>query len=424
MNKLRVKLTQVMHKFTKPKYTAVGGVEIALTQGGSGTSAVTSSWQAATLELVEVAGASDKTTTERVLVKIPGFIQEANKAPFFTTGNRDTAQANLNSTSETVMFGKADSDFSLELTWDATTLQIPTVYFVRFPWESSEEDQQQELRARLTIGTTVEADLKDNDKVDIPMKHLDVPEDGAAGGALSDCFGFGTVYPVKNNNMKPTETVPFTGKTMNVFVHKDIGAAVNAVVPSGYDFGKLTTALKDILASGGFTNVSVVEVDWTDSRLTAIGTVSGTAGNQTFTPGPNGIPYFDSWLLLDKATTWKAGMEAGQSEAATYQISKATKVLTSPIMILNGALANFIPMVDKAKIHIFLANLFAHEIGHGLGLNHGLDATVTKGPPTSCAYSKATGTGTMTDVKISGNSVFLQRFGPVHRDALKKHYVL
>jgi hypothetical protein len=375
MPQVRVKLTQVMHTFKSPKYTAVGGVEIALTNRGGGKSAVTTTWQDATLELVEVEGANgstgpkglkDATKGERVLVKIAGFIREQNGSPFFTTGNATTPSGSP----PVVMFRKPDSDFALELIWDSHTFAVGTIdAFLRFPWESSEEGFFQELRARLTVGTTVEADLKDNDKPDIQMRHEDVPEDGAPGGAPSVCFGFGTAYPVKNNHMKDTETVPFTGKTMNVFIHKDVGAAINALAPNEYDFTKVTAALNDILASGGFTSVNIAEVDWTDPRLTAIGSVSGGAGSQQLALNGRAIPFFDSWILLDRQTTWKAGMESARSESATFQLSAATKVLTSTIMILNGAISNFIPLLATGQANIFFANLFAHEIGHGLGLS-------------------------------------------------------
>ena len=59
---------------------------ITLKPGGSGTSAVTTTAQAAKFELVEVPGPKDATTTERVLYSIAGTIIDNGGVPLFDGG--------------------------------------------------------------------------------------------------------------------------------------------------------------------------------------------------------------------------------------------------------------------------------------------------------------------------------------------------
>jgi hypothetical protein len=422
MNKVRVRLTPTKKAMTG--FTAVGGVTIKLEAKGPAAGTVTATAQPAKLELVEVAGAKDKTTSDRVIYSLDGTIVDQSGVPFFDSTTNSPTRAFTNKT----------SDFGLTLTWDTTTFKVPLGgTFLNLPWESSAENFQMEVRARLTVAGAIEADLAQNDVLDVPMKHLAVPDDGTNTTDTSEAFGVTTVYPTKHDFLKASDRIPFAGKTLNVFIHDGVGTGLNGMRTGCYTFASVKSALTTILNDGGFGNLNIVEVTSADPKLTAVWTtLNGERVAKNVTDPQNiadnegtDIPFFDYWIFFE-TTKSPQGSEAAQSEslnpnATKVDVAKATKRAIQPIFILKKSpkFLTALTAVLAADSANLIATLMAHEIGHSLGLRHGLDFDVGAG-----SYTVATEVGTMTGGSVDGGGhAVAQLFGPVHRDVIKKFYL-
>jgi hypothetical protein len=422
VNKVRVLLTPARKPMTG--YTPVTGVTVKLTAGGRGTSAVTTTAQSAKLELLEIPGPGDATKTERVLWTVAGTIVDSGGTPLFDAG----------ATSPTTAFNGSTSDFSVDLSFDSATVKVGFASPILFlPWESSAESFRLEVRARLTIAGTVEADVAQNDTLDLTMNHLAVPDDGTNAADKSDCVGISTVYPTKIDNLKGNQRIPFAGKTMAFFVEDTIRTRVNGITPSSYTIPALTTALGAIMTDAGFGAPTVTEFNRTTTAAAAAlwtvvsGAVVASGVTNPAQVGPTAgatLPFFTFWVFADTTGNPTSG-EAGDSEAlnpfAPVSVTGGTKLVISPIVLFlrsTTPFANLLAATSAADTPSAVATVIAHEAGHGMGLRHGLSFNGSAG-----TYSKANGNGTMTNVTNTAGHVLAQPFGPVHKDVLKKFYL-
>lgn len=421
MNKVRVALQPTKKAMTG--YTPVGGVTIQLTANGPPRSAVTTSPQAAKLELIEIPGAGDATKTSRVLLSVDGTIVDKSGKPFFDSGrNQPTTAFNLSS-----------SDFAIDMAFDPDNFNVLTNPVLVLPWESSAENFNMEVRARLSITGTVEADVGQNDTLDLRMEHKAVPDDGTNTQDTSDCIGIGTVYPTKHDFMKPGQRIPFAGKMMRVFVDDRLLPAVNKAAPGSLNLAQFSTSLSTIMVDAGFTAPTVTQFTVGDPAASAVWTrlsgqvVAKGVTDRTAISPPDGvsIPFFDFWVFADTTGSPTSG-EGGDSETLNpngqVNIAAGTKRVITPIIIFvrqSTPFAKSLSTTVASDVPNAVATIIAHEIGHGLGLRHGLRFDIGAG-----TYKVASQIGTMTgQFSNSTGHAQAQLFGPVHKDLLKKFYL-
>ena len=396
MNKIRVKLAPTKKQMTG--YTPVGGMTISMKPGGSGTSAVTTTAQAAKFELVEVPGPKDASTSERVLYSIAGTIIDNGGVPLFDGG----------ATSPTTGFSFSASDFSISLTLDTNNFKVFPVSNLVLPWESSAENFVMEVRARLTIAGVVEADVGQNDSLDLTMLHKAVPDDGTNAQDTSDCFGIGTVYPTKNDFLKSTDRIKFPG-TMTIMLEDTVGQTANSITPSSYTLAACASTISSTRVAASATAL------WTVSsgKVVAVGAGTGVT-----------LPFFTYWIFADTSNMPASSGEFGNSEGISPPVNVAagTKLLLSPIILFVQSQTPFAKSISAtvaSDVPNALATMLAHEIGHSMGLRHGLDFDISAG-----TYSVATQIGAMTGQTTSAvGKAQAQLYGPVHKDVIKKLYL-
>jgi hypothetical protein len=239
--------------------------------------------------------------------------------------------------------------------------------------------------------------------------------------------------------LKPGTKVGFAGKTMNIFIHEDVGKRTNELKATSYAFTSVVTHVEAIMKEAGFATLSITEVKDSDPALKAIwtkragkviaqnvGTADPETDGVTDTDGTD-IPFFDSWVFMDRVHRPKSD-EAADSEMRNpdektrVNLTAKTKRLIRPIVIYgrsNEAYANSIDATKASEVPKLVASLICHEIGHGLGLLHGLNFDRS-----SKVYTKAKETGTMTMLRTDAQgNAFEQLFGPVHKDLFKTFYL-
>jgi hypothetical protein len=278
-------------------------------------------------------------------------------------------------------------------------------------------------RARLTIAGVVEADVGQNDSLDLTMLHKAVPDDGTNAQDTSDCFGIGTVYPTKNDFLKSTDRIKFPG-TMTIMLEDTVGQTANSITPSSYTLAALTSALGTIMGDAGLGTPSVTEFTRTAASATALWTVS--SGKVVAVGAGTGVtlPFFTYWIFADTSNMPASSGEFGNSEGISPPVNVAagTKLLLSPIILFVQSQTPFAKSISAtvaSDVPNALATMLAHEIGHSMGLRHGLDFDISAG-----TYSVATQIGAMTGQTTSAvGKAQAQLYGPVHKDVIKKLYL-
>ena len=415
MNTVRLKLQPVTAKVNGR--TLVGGLTVSLASLGKGTSLVTTTAQPALIEILEMPARGDSSQSTRVLFSMAGTVVDSSGVAVFT----------WNGTAVTAMFTLDASDFTLEMAFDGANFKGMSLATLVLPWEAATEGFTMELGARVTVGGTVESQSvagATGDILDVGMTHLKVPDDGDPTSTdTSTCIGVGTVYPTRNDFLKTGERIPFKGMTLNVFLEDAIGQRVTNIVANSYTLAAFSSALATIMTDAGFTAPNVTEFTFTGTPITPAALALWKSDATTRIAGKGtAIPYFDFWVFLGSGAPLKMG-DAGLSEGKTgWSVTAATKTLATPTFVfLRSGLpyTTTLSGIAASDVPSSLATVVAHEIGHGLGLLHGLKFNVSSGG----SYAQASRIGTMTKVVNSGSHAFPQLYGPVHKAALKTFYL-
>jgi hypothetical protein len=440
MNKIHVILQPTKKDMTVPQpdgkkaltYTPIGGVTVRMEHFGNGTSAVTDSAQDAKFELLEIPGTNDTSKKSRVLFSIDGTIIDKSGVPFFDSSAPPALPP-------TTLFSRKKSDFFIDLKFAPDNFKIPGKdTALVLPWESSAEHFTMEVRARLSVAGKVESDPALNDTLDLTMNNLSVPNDGTDDADPSDGIGIGTVYLTKNYLLNENERILAKGKTIAIFVEDAVGQQANALKPNSYSVPALTKSLTTIMADAGFGKLAVTEFKRTDLRATALwDDASGevVAKGIKDPKGPDSdpsavLPFFTYWVFANTSSNPPDDNEGAIAELLSdvVNIAAATKPVYKPITLFLRAgtpLAKAIGSTLADEVPNAIATLIAHEVGHGMGLRHGLHFDISAGTysvePSRCLGTMA-GQHVEEHVKGEGHAL-AQLFGPVHKEVLKKHFL-
>lgn len=457
---LRVKLNAVKSKLNG--VDKVTGLKIELTTGGKGPTNATTTPQDATIELYERPATGDAASGDRLFAKLTFKLKvdPAGKDPELDGNN--TSPTNLTYESfvrgphvKSVTQGAAtmtnwlapdvSSDFWLDLDLSAQGKNFRRADVLYLPWESATEGNVLEIGAKLLIGTTVEADLKDNNQVSVPLDHKGVPEDGT-GTTKLDFVGVGIVYPVENSLWAP-KAFPSSGKaqkmvasTINVFLHDQI-LVQHSTTAAPLTLADLQTRFTKIFTAAGLPAPVLSQKTATDltaadferrstgrgTRWTAKTALMADTDKHLDTDGVK-LPFFDFWVVYEPALTPVTASEGAEAEEiADFDPSAKTKLVLWPTAVTknNPALTKACgvhPTLGASEYPAnYLVTTIAHEIGHALGLRHALMATGTGydlGPSGHFDNTR----GLMAYSETKDGVCPLGFFGPVHKATLEKRF--
>jgi len=411
------------------KYKVVAACTVSLENMGSGTTPA----GAATLEFWEMPDIHDQSTTPRKL----GFLQ-GELDPSVPKFKETRVQAIEHDATLLGPPGDPKSDFRLIIETNSDTIEWGlTGTSLRLPWEVEEEARKFEVGVKLLVAGNVVADVNANDKVDVPLAHPEVPEDGTDTANLLEHLGAGTVYPDSNFLLAKTPQVErIAAGTVNIFLHQSVRTACNAADANSFDLAKLTADLRTTMQSGGFATVNVSEKTTAQAgsiwilpqgftRFTARNVadpanvfVTGVADNEG-----TDIPFFDYWVFHEASV---GGAEAGDQEIINpnpgfgFNRQAKTKRMIFPIALCGGGNFNssYGSALDQDEKMRFTANVITHEIGHGLGLRHALHFSRS-----GHNYFQDDDLGVMNNIGVSGGHVLLSKFSVIEKKVLKRHFL-
>jgi len=404
----------------------VTGGTLKLTNKGSGPPPPEES--EAQIQFWEIVDSKDATKEPRLLGTVKGTLKMTDN-PVFDLG-AVKIEHNKDLFGE---IGDQNTDFFVKIGFDKETFtNVGLPFSLLLPWEVDEENQKIEVGTVLVVGGNEHAGIKINDTLDIPLKQPDVPEDGTGKTKLT-CFGASVVYPKGNKLLRPSDRVPFDGKTMQIFLHETVRTAFDKVRSDSFDLDKLKGLMKESLKTGGFDKVDIQEKTTAEAgvwwNLASTGTVSQFVAKNISDPSgafPNNfaptdgmdLPFFEYWVFHNANIR---GDLHGQSEGLTtpngIDFKKQTKRVLTPIVLAGGGQFDTI-LSEWAPTdpHIFVANVILHEVGHSLGLHHPLQFDDSKKTYTV----DNTGLGIMTQQGLKRR---LKRFSPIEKAALKTHFL-
>lgn len=421
---LRIRMQPVdvnVNPDTGSDFTVVHAGAVSIETRGSGDPPVQDTATPAQLEFYEVARRGDTSRSPRLLATLAGELRMDGSTPKFDVRIHRLSHETL----------VEDSDFRVRLNLDTANFENPFPTNNLFlPWEVTEERLTIEVGVKLLVNGAVHADLSANDRLDIPLQHNGVPEDGVDTNVPLTCFGVGIVYPSGNHLLTNTQRIAIGGNTLNVKIHDSVRAECNRIHAGSFDLADLTQKITTAIQSGGFSSVAVSEVDdaaaaavwvrrggrWVGQNVTDPTLVGDTEGSD--------IPFFDYWVFFERGVQ-PLGGDAGNSESFNPSWNPGpTKLLILPV-VLPGAGASppfreSYTATFAADRMNFLADVITHEVGHSLGLRHGVHFNAQA---QTYSLNNAVLKGTMTMLRINGGHIPLKKFSPVHRDTIQRHFL-
>jgi hypothetical protein len=448
-------------------FPVVTGIELSLEQNNGGTMPLAQGQKAnATLELLSRVRNTTNTNAPYSSCGILSgelVLRGSPAAPVLTAKQTDPNNANqvITNFAPAATPNVARSDFLLDFSTDDQSIKIVTSNPIRLPlaWAFSETEPVLQLNARLSVNGTLETDVTGTDPnqpIDIPLKHVSVPDEGIAGQAanhpLLTFYGVRSMYTMTLFAPPARVKIPVGTQTVNVFLHD----SVRALVPLP-NVTELQNHVQTVLQDLGFATVNV------DSGATAQGNFRTrfkqvqTPNSTRFmsinvpqarekpialdleadkSPGFNPdtetteVPFFDFYIVSQAVDPSAAAPdELGHSESIGKVTPPNKRVLT-PIVLTAGSnnlagMRKLFQNIDVQRQAIIVAQVICHEIGHSLGLRHGI--TFPGGTPYT--FKDPTLRGTMgaaaTPPPIAGNAIPVpfQFFGPVHQAAIRQWYL-
>ena len=356
------------------------------------------------------------------------------------------------------------SDWALRILKDPDTFDtnVVTSFFVLLPWQFVENPGKMQLSARLRIAGTIAADESRNTLLDLPLRHLKVPEDANTQLPPLTFFGVRNLYT--KSNAKSLPRVPLNNNNIRLILHstftdfctRNTRSSVAEVIDkisqilfdagfSAVDFLRDAPALADCnlhwkRVGGHFMGRKITDPDPSKSasdptRLENRLAAAISANNISSITIPSGmeevIPFFDFYIFAEDADP-PVPTELAHSETGVDSLlspSAATKALFTPIIIAKGSsssspLPKLLGQIDPADHGNVLATTVCHEIGHSFGLRHAV-SFIDQPPylPGDARFARGT-MGLAGLVLGSGTPrIPLGFFGPVHVEEIKRLFL-
>jgi Met-zincin len=393
--------------------------------------------------------------------------------PRFTIKTRTTKQTvnGVVNTTTVIDFTRATtanvtrSDWLLTVNPDADTFPFAagtslTDFDIQLPWVFDQKSPILELSARLTVNGAVAADESRNTAFQIPLIHNGVPEDLDPAKPALTLYGLRTALPASLER----PGIALGGRPLQVFVHPSVTTFLTTA-SSAAALAQMRTSILATLSDVGFPTVNVVMsgdptfaaelarfngfFTTTNSQFHArgmtnlLGPSPVAVGTKAFLPDRSStvrgegalIPFFDCFVALENRNPTKLEIGLGETfnVAGANPIPAGMKLICAPILVMAGSgsksgMGGQLAKVDSQDHGNLMANVICHEVGHTLGLRHGLSFTGTppyvdhdQGVPNSVMY--------ITDLTQppGGASTAAARartnfFGPVQRNALRSSY--
>lgn len=404
-------------------YTVVTGVTISLASRGRGAAPVQATPTAASLELYEVPGQGDTARQPRLIGTLAGEIR-LEGSTFKFAGVAPLL----------IQFDPLvnETDFRVPLTYATTNFENVTDQNLRLPWESVAERGRLEVGVKLLINGTVHSDLANNDTLDVSLVHRGVPDDGTDTAHRFECHGIQEVYPTGNHHLTTAQHIRIGSDPLRIFVHDSVRDACNAVHPGSFNLAQLTTHLTTIFQDAGFSTIDVQQKSdadataaWWQQRGSRFIAKNVANPSSVFDNEGQDLPFFEFWAFGQSSLF--GGAEAAESEslnpANEINVGARTKRVIVPIAVQGGqqVFDGTYGQINQAATRMqFLASVLAHEIGHTLGLPHALHFDAS-----GQSYSQLGGNiiGAMGVLRVDGARGRVQKFGPVHKETIRRHFL-
>lgn len=417
---------------------------------GAGDTLATSSPQAAELLFFEGPMGKDVAREPQQFAKLEGTLRLVNGQPEFDV-NRKLMTFAPEVRSEVLFDGVTpnppltSTDYRIRLEYGPAFKRAEDVNHINnrlfLPWRDvAAEEGTIDLGCELTIGGQVEFKFDAGHFLQVPMKHLNVLVDGVDVGRddklRTEFHGIGVVHPTRNwllSEFKvPPRKITFPAPpSIQVLLHDSVDTLIR-------DGARVEKAIRDCFSGTGITvdirrgqtsaQAKAFGLEFRRDPLHA-GDVLLMASDEK---GGATIPFFTWWVSFSadvtKATPPDRPLIASGLQEEVLKVTangaSSTKAVRYPITLLRGLKKDFGNLTGADQTDLHLGNIIAHEVGHGFGFDHSLEADPVRG------YCQQLGDPDFVRCVMCwenlGANRFTRslRFGPVFTSMLKRDFAL